>query len=121
MVKDSKEPLKVRHFAARYFQRGTYRNAYIGAGLTETEMEFNRTLAENYNSLNAILNTLPDNEKGMDELALRLQDWYEAHKAFITQSLQSRKNLCLLLSDAFLSLYEPCDHFRFWNAAQRSK
>lgn len=82
VVKDSKEPLKVRHFAARYFQRGTYRNAYIGAGLTETEMEFNRTLAENYNSLNAILNTLPDNEKGMDELALRLQDWYEAHKAF---------------------------------------
>lgn len=83
-IEDSNKPLKLRQLAVRYFQRGTYRNAFIGAGLSEPEMEFNRTLAENYNSLSAILGSIPENEKEMDRLGESLRQWYETHKDFYT-------------------------------------
>lgn len=83
-IEDHRQPLKIRQLAVRYFQRGTYRNAYIGAGLSESQLEYNRFLAENNNSLNAILNTMPDNEKEMDSLAPALRQWYEKHKHFYT-------------------------------------
>ncbi len=82
VVDDAHQPLKVRQLASRYFQRGTYRNAYIGAGLTYAQMQFNQTLSENNNTLSAILENIPNNEKEMDKVAMSLRTWYATHKDF---------------------------------------
>lgn len=81
-IEDTQQPLKLRQLAVRYFQRGTYRNAYIGSNLSDTEMDFNRTLAENNNSLQRIVGGVFDNEKELDKLAVNLRQWYEKHKDF---------------------------------------
>jgi peptide/nickel transport system permease protein len=84
VIKDEKRSLKERQLAIRYFQRGTYRNAYIGANLSESNMAFNRSLSENSNSLNALLDPAPENAQQMNKLAASMQIWYEAHKGFYT-------------------------------------
>ena len=45
-------------------------------------MNYNRKLAENNNSLNALLSNMPDNELDMDKLTGHLRQWYEMHKDF---------------------------------------
>lgn len=82
VVESSQEPLKTRQLALRFFQRGTYRNAYIGSDLSSSEKEFNKELSQNNNSLNAILTPLPENENEFKMTALALREWYEAHKSF---------------------------------------
>ncbi len=82
VIEDSHQPLKLRQLAIRYFQRGTYRNAYIGSNLSETEMEYNNHLAENSNSLNSLLNPFPENDSDINKEAVGLRQWYEQHKDF---------------------------------------
>lgn len=81
-LENSQEDLKVRKFAVRYFQRGTYRNAYIGPNLSEEQIQYNYQLSENNNSLNAILAAIPETESDMNKLALALKEWYEKNKNF---------------------------------------
>jgi len=82
VIEDQKQPLKVRQMAVRYFQRGTYRNAYIGPNITAEQRTYNLKLSENNNSLFAILGAVPDNEEGMNKLSYDLRTWYEIHKEF---------------------------------------
>jgi peptide/nickel transport system permease protein len=82
VIENPKEPLKVRQFAIRYFQRGTYRNAYIGPDLSESQMQFNYTLSDNANTLNALLADFPDTEEKMNQLQAPLRAWYEKNKKF---------------------------------------
>lgn len=82
LVEENKTPLKMRQMAARFFQRGTYRNAYIGSNLSEEEMLYNKKLAENSNSLGTLLSQTLDNEQEMNLLAPALRVWYEQHKNF---------------------------------------
>lgn len=82
IIKNPKEPLPVRLLALRYFQRGTYRNAYIGTDLSTKAMNYNQMLAQNNNSLQVILGHFPENEQAMDTVAIKLSDWFNQHKDF---------------------------------------
>lgn len=102
IIQDPIQPLKMRALALRYFQRGTYRNAYIGANISESEMQYNKTLAENSNSLSAILETAPKDEMEMDHLAQQLQQWYERHKNFyVAEPTEKQKMSMLFLETRF--------------------
>lgn len=99
VIEDPGQPFKARQMAVRYFQRGTYRNANIGSNLTEAQMEFNQTLSENTNTLNAMISSVPDNAEGMDKLAKGLQQWYEQHKFFYNAEPTPIQKMTMLFFD----------------------
>lgn len=96
VIEDPQQPLKVRTFAVRYFQRGTYRNAYIGANLSETKLQFNNQLSENSNSLNAIIGNISDSEQDFNTMAIALRDWYEKNKNFYNAEPSTSQKFSML-------------------------
>jgi peptide/nickel transport system permease protein len=82
VINDQKQPLKMRLFALRYFQRGTYRNAYIGQDLSVDQMLFNQQISENTNTLNIITSNEITTENEMNAVAESITAWYEKNKKF---------------------------------------
>lgn len=81
-LENPKNPIKIRKFALRYFQRGTYRNAYIGPSLSVIKMQYNQQLSENNNSLNAIVSSPQETEADLEKTTIALKSWYEKNKNF---------------------------------------
>lgn len=87
-------PLKERETAQHYFIRGAFRLGYSGSGLTDEQRKMNRKISED----SEVLSSLPFSPQ-------KLEEWYEANKAFYSFEPTFGEKLKLLFFETRFSKY----------------
>jgi peptide/nickel transport system permease protein len=82
IIEDSHQSLKTRITASYFFARGGFRLAYLGAGLTPEQMEYNQKIAQDNNLLKSLVLSTGDTEQVRQEKLAKMAGWYAQNKQF---------------------------------------
>ena len=82
VIEDPGTDMQVRRMAVQLFIRGGTRQAYLGPDLTEEQKAYNRKIAKDNNTLNALRISPDESEAEVNRKIAELKTWYGQNKAF---------------------------------------
>ena len=91
IIQDSSQPLPLRSMASRFFVRGGTQQAFLGTGLTDAQMSFNRKIAIDNNLLRSLVISAEDSSQTAENKIRQLTDWYQANRETIVRTRPQRK------------------------------
>lgn len=79
ILEDPQTPTDIRRLAGQFFIRGGTRQGYVGPNLTAEQKEWNRKIAQDDQTLRALMwgTSTPQNE--IDQKIGQMRQWYETH------------------------------------------
>lgn len=80
VMEDSKLEYPERLMAMRFFVRGGYHRAFLGPGLTPSQKQWNRKVADDNNYLRSLLKATEEDPAAFEPSIKAMREWYDSNR-----------------------------------------